>query len=65
MGPSRRARSPISLTIEVDSDPVAGSIKQPGQLNLEFLGWLELLVILEEIHRGKVIECADDSVTDE
>ena len=60
MGLPRRARSPICLTIEVDSDPVAGYITWPGHVELEFLGWLELLVILEALHRGKVTESACD-----
>jgi hypothetical protein len=52
----RPVRSPVSITIEVDSEPIAGSIAWPEHLELRFCGWLELLVVLDAIHRGERIE---------
>ena len=55
----------IYFTIEVGSDPVAGSFSRPGEDQLRFVGWLELLVILEAVHRGETVVSCWDQVTDE
>ena len=60
MGPSGRAYPPLSLLIEIDSDPIAGFIIQQGRLELPFYGWLELLVALDAIHRGDLTEAATE-----
>jgi hypothetical protein len=56
----RPVRSPVSITIEVDSEPIAGSIAWPGHVEVAFCGWLELLVALDAIHRGERIESTPD-----
>ena len=53
MGSLGRPSSPISVIIKPASDPIAGSISWQGQAELEFYGWLELLVVLDVIHRGE------------
>ncbi len=60
-----RVHSPVSITIEVDSDPITGSIARPGHPELDFYGWLELLVTLDALHRGQQIEPVPDRAHEE
>jgi hypothetical protein len=48
-------RSPtahISLTIEVDSDPISGSVSNGSQVARPFMGWIELVEAIEAVRNA-------------
>lgn len=42
----------VSLEIEEGSDPIAGTIRMPGEIAVPFVGWLALSAGLERLRRA-------------
>ena len=43
----------VSLEIEEGSDPIAGTIRMPGEIAVPFVGWLALSAGLERLSRAE------------
>ncbi|HET6865117.1 MAG TPA: hypothetical protein VFH80_04305 [Solirubrobacteraceae bacterium] len=42
-----RATARLELAIEVDSDPISGSVSNGSRHSQPFIGWIELVVAIE------------------
>jgi hypothetical protein len=42
-----RARTHLELAIEVDSDPISGSVSNGNRQSQPFIGWIELVAAIE------------------
>lgn len=48
----RGATLPVVVELRVGAQPIAGSLRVPGEAASEFQGWLQLTSLLEEAASG-------------